>query len=63
MAYDEAAGPSSSAELTEATATTGASYEVHGVNCNNKNYGYWSEARITRRQLVNRNKDDCGGAK
>jgi hypothetical protein len=63
MAYDEAAGPSSSAELTAATATTGASYEVHGVMFNHKNHGYWSEARITHRQLVNRHKDDCGGAK
>jgi hypothetical protein len=38
MAYDEAAGPSGSAKLTEATATTGASHHANGVMFNNKQY-------------------------
>jgi hypothetical protein len=58
MAYDEAAGPSGSAELTEATATTGASHDANGIKFNNKNYEDWSEALLAVRQLVNKNKDD-----
>jgi hypothetical protein len=58
MAYDEAAGPSGSAELTEATATTGASHDANGVKFNNKNYEDWSEALLAVRQLVNKTKDD-----
>jgi hypothetical protein len=58
MAYDEAAGPSGSVELTEATATTGASHDANGVKFNNKNYEDWSEALLAVRQLVNKNKDD-----
>jgi hypothetical protein len=38
MADNEAAGPSGSAELTEATATTGSSYEVDSVNYNKNTY-------------------------
>jgi hypothetical protein len=58
MADDEAAGPSGSAQLTEATAATGASYEVDVVKFNNKAYEDWSDLLVPLRQLVNKNKGD-----
>jgi hypothetical protein len=46
MSSDEAPELSGSAELTEATATTGASCEGNGVKFNNKNYEDWGEALV-----------------
>jgi hypothetical protein len=45
MSSDEAPELSEPAELTEATATTGASCEVNGVKFNNKKYEDCDEAR------------------
>jgi hypothetical protein len=55
MADNKAAEPSGSPELTEATATAGASYEVDSVKFNNKNYTDQSDDLVPSRQFVNKN--------
>jgi hypothetical protein len=62
MWSDEATDLSGSAELTEATATTGASCEVYGVEFNNKNFVDWGEALVALRLLIDKNRS-CGDAK
>jgi hypothetical protein len=61
MSGDEAHELSGSDELTEATATTGASCEVNGVKFNNKNFEDWGEASVALRLLIDKNRS-CGGA-
>jgi hypothetical protein len=58
VSSDEARELSESAELTEATATTGVSCEVNGVKFNNKNYEDWVEALVALRLLVDKNKNE-----
>jgi hypothetical protein len=62
MSSDEATELSGSAELTEVTATTGASCKVNGVKFNNKNLEDWGEALVALRLLIDKNRS-CGGAK
>jgi hypothetical protein len=68
MSSDEDTELSGSAELTEATATTGASCEVNGVKFNNHSFEDWGEvspktkALVALRLLIDKNRS-CGGAK
>jgi hypothetical protein len=56
MSGDEAPEPSGSAELTEATATTGASCKVNGFKFNYKNFEDWGEALVALRLLIDKNR-------
>jgi hypothetical protein len=62
MSSDEATDLSGSAELTEATATTGASCEANGVKFNNKKFEDLGEALVALRLLIDKNRS-CGDAK
>jgi hypothetical protein len=58
MSSDEAPELSGSAELTEATATTGASCEINGVKYNNTNYEDWGEVLVSLRLFIDKNKNE-----
>jgi hypothetical protein len=62
MSSDKDTELSGSAELTEATATTGASCEVNGVKFNKHNFEDWGEALVALSLLIDKNRS-CGGAK
>jgi hypothetical protein len=56
MSGDKAPELSGSAELAEATATTGASCKVNGLKFNNKNFEDRGEALVAPRLLIDKNR-------
>jgi hypothetical protein len=58
MSSDEAPELSGSAELTEPTATTGASCELNGIKYNNKNHEDWGEALVSLRLFIDKHTNE-----